>query len=187
MKGLSLFLLSAVLTACSFGFPRPDARDVPSEKKAVASVPKGRPLTPDDYMSAQEDEIKQIIGEKSFRIIRENNILAVILSGKDVFSPQNQEISSDAAQTLKTMAGILARYDKTHISIIGYADSGNPSVDQENSEKRAQAVADTFKAAAPIADVRFWIEGSSQDAALSEEERMKNNHVDIILTPTFIR
>ena len=182
MKRFSLLLLSAILTACVHE-PLQQAPETAAVEKTVSK----RKMTTADYMTDQENELKQIVAKKTFRIIRENNILAIILSGKDVFSLQDQQLSADVEQTLKKIAGILARYDKTHISIIGYADSGNPSADRENSEKRAQAVADTFQAAAKIADVRFWIEGSSQDAASSEEERLKNNHVDIILTPTFIR
>ena len=185
MKRFSLLLLSAFLTACSYNAFRPEPETAAIEKPVSAK----RSLTPAGYMTDQENELKRIVDKTPFRIVRENNILALILSGKDVFSSPDQALSSDVEQTLKTVAGILARYEKTRISIIGYADSGKPAVDRDVSEKRAQTVGDVLKASAKISDVRFWIEGSSQStpSSLSEDERLKNNHVDIILTPTFIR
>ena len=177
-------LLSALLTACSYGTLRPEPATAVLEK----NISKGK-MTTAVYMTNQESELKRITEKTPFKLVRENNILALILSGKKIFSPQNQKLSSDIEQTLMAIAGILERYDKTHISIIGYADSGNPAADREVSEKRAQAVANALKTYAQIADVRFWIEGSNPDVStpVSEDERQKNNHVDIILTPTFIQ
>ena len=183
MKRFFLLLLSAFLTACSYEALRPEPATAVLEK----SVSREK-MTTAGYMTDQENELKQITEKAPFKIVRENNILALILSGKNAFSAQNQMLSSDIEKTLKAIAVILARYDKTHISIIGYANSGNPSADREVSEKRAQTVGDVLKASAAISNVRFWIEGSNPDTSLlSEDERQRNNHVDIILTPTFIR
>ncbi len=181
MKRFAMLILSAVLSACVSGVSKNDntAGQIVSEKHPTTTTA--------SYMTEQENELKQALAGTSFQVIRSNNILAVILPGKSLFEKEAL-LTSFSNNALQKIAPIFSRYHKTRISIIGYTDSGNPALDRQLSEKQAQAVATVLKKAAKIADVRFWIEGSSaQTTASTEEERLKNNHVDIILTPTFIQ
>ena len=171
MKRSSFLLLSVLLTACSGHFFQQEKLSEPSvtEEQSVA-----KPLTTASYMTNQENEFKKAVGDAPFKIIRENNILALILFGKDIFSSPDQRPVPAVENALKKIANILSRYDKTHISIIGYADNGDPSADGPISEKRAEAVANVLKQSAEIADVRFWIEGStpySDDPPVSDDPR----------------
>lgn len=201
MKRSGFLLLFTLLAACS-GDPLLQKREpVPENEREQEAPPTPSaeekkplsltaPVTTADYMKNQEYELQQAIAETPFEVVRENNTLAVVLTGTDAFPTSEQLLSPTAENVLKKVANVLTRYDKTHISIIGYADSGEPSSDRIASEKRAEAVAGVLKKSAKIADVRFWIEGSTPSAGeepLSDDDRQKNNHVDIILVPTFIQ
>lgn len=180
MKRFAILVLSTVLSACVSGIPQ---NNNTSTNQTVSARP---PVTTASYMTDQENELKQALAGTSFRVVRSNNILAVILSGDAVFETDTL-LTSSANEALQKIAPIFSRYHKTRISIIGYTDSGNPASDRRLSEKQAEAVATVLKKAAKIANVRFWIEGSSPAPVSTDEERRKNNHVDIILTPTFIQ
>lgn len=166
MKNLKILILPFLLTACSA---------VPPEKSDAFSlnVPTNGQTTA-SYTDRQESELKQIASEAPFKLTRQNNILTISLCGKKAFSPEN-DLYPSAKETLEKIADILGRYDKTHISITGYADEKSFGV--RFSEQQANAVADVLKAAR-IANTRFWIEGRDTDG---------KNHTDIVLTPIFIK
>ncbi|MBR1778338.1 MAG: OmpA family protein [Alphaproteobacteria bacterium] len=191
MKNSFMLLLLALLTACASASPQNQTVSSPAPTDETNISPsENLPSTPASYMTNQENELQQALTGTSFRVIRHNNILAIILSGEGVFAPNEDQLTVATKEILKKTATILSRYKKTRISVIGYADSGQPAKDHQTSEKRAEAVAAQLKQAAPIAPVRFWVEGSNTetaDALKVQADLIKNNHVDIILIPTFIQ
>lgn len=195
MKNFSILIATAFLAACVSARPQ-DQVSSPSEppKEETAFTPYEQlPSTPVDYMTQQENELKHVLSGTSFRVARENNILAIILSGPETFSAGDDPLTPATKEALEKIASVLSRYDKTRIGIIGYADSGRFDEDRLLSEKRAQAVAAQLKRAAPIDAVRFWVEGSNpetESAPQPQESLSEKNHADIILIPTiptFIR
>ena len=166
MKNLRVLLLPLLLTACSAALP--ERSDFSSLKVSTDGQ------TTTAYMDAQENELKRIASEAPFKLTRQNNILTVSLCGKSAFS-SGSILFPSTEETLEKIAGILFKYDKTHISVIGYADE--KSFGGRLSEQQAKAVADVLKKAR-ISDARFWIEGRDTDG---------ENHTDIVLTPTFIK
>ena len=177
MKRSVALLLPLLLSACSFA--------VPAKNERAAIVPENRPVTTASYMGDQEKELKLALTGTPFKVVRFNNILVVTLSGEDLFKDGQSELTPSADEALKKIAPVFSRYKKTRISIIGHADSGQPSLDGKISEKRAQSVAGALKKSAKIADIRFWIESGNSNLPSSDHEQ--NNFVDIILTPTFIQ
>lgn len=186
MKRFALLIALMILAACAVPKQEEPFFLSSGEKQLVATDQ----TTTDSYMTNQEEEIKRIALGTPFQITRENNILIITLSGADFFSESDYSPSPAVLETLKKIAAVLERYDKTHISIVGYAKSNKPAKDQRIPEKRAEAVAACLKQSAKIAPVRLWTEGHNSDAAnnpQTDKNLLKNNYVDIILTPTFIR
>lgn len=193
MKRFIAILLISVLSGCVSEAPEPNGKpDVSSNAPRAVSVeteksPDFRNMTTVDYMTAQENELKRSLTGTPAQVVRSNNILAIILPA-DVFDPENEPLSAETKdEMLQKIADVLFRFHKTRISVIGYADSGLPQTDFRISEERAQSIAASLMKSAKISAVRFWIEGSMPPAVDKAEDRRKNNHVDIILTPTFIR
>ena len=124
MKKTVLLILTAILSACASGILE---KTVP-EKQIAQTILDDSPLS---YMSNQEKELLSVLNGTSFQLFRYNNILVVSLSGKDLFKEDNNEFSTVVEKTLQKIAPVLARYDKTRISIIAYVNSGNPFADRK--------------------------------------------------------
>ena len=187
MKRLILPVMFVLLSGCVSDVSKGSALNSSSETKTVA---RNASATTASYMTDQENELQQAISNTSFQIVREGNILTIVLPEGNLFSSTNDKPDSVEQNALKKIAAILSRYDKTRINIIGYINSGQPLSDGKISEKRAMTVASILKNAAEIANVRFWVEGSNIEPIASfqtDDMRIKNNHIDIILTPTFIQ
>lgn len=186
MKRSVMLILTAALAACVSDDPQKGASFIPSGKETAkpAVLPN---ISTADYMTEQENELKNILTGTSFQLVRSNNILAIVLPAKAVFKPDEEQPTDTTKEVLQNIADVLSRYSKTRISIIGYADTGVPKTDRRTSEKRAKTVAGILKKNAKISSVRFWVEGSMPPVSSENKERPENNHIDIILTPTFIR
>ena len=187
MKRLILPIMFALLSGCVSDVSEESVFSSSSETKTVA---RNASATTASYMTDQENELQQAVSNTSFQIVREGNILTIVLPEENFFSLTDDNPDSVEQNALKKIADILSRYDRTRINIIGYINSGQPLSDGKISEKRAMAVASILKNAAKIENVRFWVEGSNIEPIASfqtDDVRIKNNHVDIILTPTFIQ
>lgn len=184
MNRLALFILPVVLSACSATVP--EKKETRPEPEIATYTPKKSvQMTTAGYMTDQENELKQILKETPFSLVRHNNILVISFSGESIFAPNSYHPTKAATQTLEKIALVLSVYDKTRISIIGHTDSmGKPATNQLMSEKRADAVANILKKSAKIAAVRLWVEGQGNQKS---EGSNQNNRVDIILTPTFVK
>ena len=178
MKRSVFLILTAILSAC--------ASDIQSKNDVLA-----QPIvdsSPISYMSNQEKELRDALRGTSFKLMRYNNILVVSLSGNDLFHKDSSQFSTTVENTLQKIAPVLAHYDKTRISIIGFVNSGTPSADRKAAEKQAQGISELLKRHAKIAPVRFWVEGFNPEVPMqTEEDYIENNCVKIILTPTFIQ
>ena len=191
MKRFALLLLPFLLAGCVNPNGNGQSGSMSENKPSSAEIKKSTVppnMTTANYMTEQENELKQALAETPFRVVRSNNILAIILPA-ETFEANGGNLSSPAQEEpLGKIADVLSRFHKTRISIIGYADGSVPQTDSRLPEERAQKVADVLKKHAKISPVRFWIEGSVLPASANEtEDRPQNDHVDIILTPTFIR
>lgn len=182
---LTLAFLSA-LSACAAAAPEQTTK---TERPAAAvRQNKQAPVSgAAAYMTRQEEELKAALDGTPFTLKRYKNILIVIMAGKDIFASNSYHPEAPAVEALKKIAPVLARYDKTRISIIGYTDNaGKPSTNQLLSEKRADAVASVIEESAKIADIRFWIEGRGAYANSGHKisgGKDQNDRVEISLTP----
>lgn len=185
MKRLALLILPAVLSACTPSVVE-KKETLPAVVPAAQTVKKNIKKTTADYMTDQENELKQILNGSAFFVTRHNNILTITFSGDAIFAENSYHPTRQAVEILKKIAPVLSAYTKTRISVIGHTNgTGKPSTNQLMSEKRADAVASVLKKAAKIASVRLWVEGHGNEKTDGNQPR--NNGVEIILTPTFVQ
>lgn len=183
---VTLAFLSA-LSACAATAPE----QKPGTERPAAAAAKQTKQAPVSgaaaYMTCQEEELNAALEGTPFTLKRYKNILIIVMAGKDIFASNSYHPEAPAINALKKIAPVLAQYDKTRISIIGYTDNaGKPSTNQLLSEKRADAVAVIIEESAKIADIRFWIEGRGAYANAShkiDSGKDKNDRVEISLTP----
>lgn len=183
---VTLAFLSA-LSACAAAAPEQPPK---TERPAPAAAKQNKPAPVSGvaaYMTKQEEELKAALEGTPFILKRYKNILVIVMAGKDIFASNSYHPEAPAVAALKKIAPVLAHYDKTRISIIGYTDNaGKPSTNQLLSEKRADAVASVIEESAKIADIRFWIEGRGAYANSRYKiagGKDKNDRVEISLTP----
>lgn len=193
---MKLFLIIAsVLTFFSCASTTPtEQKSTPTETKKVSAKkeqkrPKHAPvIAASDYMTKQESELRKLAEGSDAVITRHRNMLVITLAGDTVFVANSYNPEAEAAAVLEKISPVLAHYDKTRISIMGYTDNaGKRETNQLLSEKRAEAVAGILEKSGDIADIRFWIEGKGSNDSMSgptSQDKTKKNRVEIVLTPT---
>ena len=182
MKRYALLIFAATLSACAADMTNGNESKNASLGQTQA-VRNTEPETTVDYMTGQENDLKSVLQLFPAEIERQGNELILTFDDADIFKENAADISPEAQTVLKTLAGIFSRYDKTRIGITDYA-AGN----SEKAEKRARTLAAFLNGSAPLNKVRFWTEGEAQPFACPKEgDCLKNNHIRITLTPTFIR
>lgn len=185
MKRLALLFLPAVLSACAPSVVE-NKETLSKTEAGVRTGKKNIKKTPAAYMTDQENELKKILRGSPFSVSRHNNILAITFSGSAIFAENSYNPAPQAVEILQKIAPVLSAYPKTRISVIGRTNgAGKPSTNQLMSEKRADAVAAVLKRSAKINPVRLWVEGRGNEKTDGRQPR--DNGVDIILTPTFVR
>ena len=178
MKRSLILVLSAILSACAT-----ETANLSKERASLQTFYDAAKETTRSYMTRQENDLKSLLRMSSAEMERQGNILIITFDDTDLFDGNAFSLFPEAQKTLKEIASILSRYDKTRIGITDYA-AGN----REKAEARAKTLAAFLNDAAPLKQVRFWTEGEAQpDACPKEGDCLKNNHIRITLTPTFIQ
>ena len=139
-----------------------------------------------NYMDKQAAEMQRVVGEND-RLRKEQETIYLSLGSDVLFDSGKATLQPGARTKLTELAGILAKYPRTIVTITGNTDSrGSVELNDRLSKERAQAVADELVAngvnPAPI--VTFGA-GYSNPVATNDtpEGRQQNRRVDIVVKP----
>jgi len=139
-----------------------------------------------NYLDNQAKEMQAVLGEQD-RLRREQERLNVAMASDVLFSSGSANLYPGGRDKLRQFAGVLSRYPRQSVQIIGHTDSrGTEESNNELSQRRAQAVADELIAnGVDRSRISTRGMGESQPIATNDtpEGRAQNRRVEIIVTP----
>lgn len=140
-----------------------------------------------NYMDKQEQELKKELSDTGVEVVREGDNIRLVIPGSITFATDSAAISSDFYPVLSDVATVLAKYDKTKLSIEGHTDNvGNSEYNETLSLARANSVA-KYLASSQVASERLRTigHGESQPVAdnSSAESRRLNRRVELSVIP----
>jgi outer membrane protein OmpA-like peptidoglycan-associated protein len=139
-----------------------------------------------NYMDQQAKEMQAVLGEQD-RLRRNQEQLQVVMPSDVTFSSGSAALQPGARDRLRRLAGVLDRYPRTTVQIIGHTDSrGTEQSNDELSQRRARAVADELTADGVSAGRISTVgRGASQPVATNDspEGRAQNRRVEINVNP----
>ena len=138
------------------------------------------------YLDNQAKEMQGVLGEQD-RLRREQESLTATMASDVLFSSGSAQLYPGGREKLRNFAGILTRYPRTTIQIVGHTDSrGSEESNMELSRKRAQAVADELIADG-VSAARITTRGVGESMPIATndtpEGRAQNRRVDITMSP----
>ncbi len=139
-----------------------------------------------NYMDKQAKEMQGVVSE-SDRLKKEQDTIYLSLGSDVLFDSGKATLQPGARTKLKELAGILAKYPRTVVTITGNTDNrGTDELNDRLSKERAQAVADELIANG-VAAARISARGvgASNPVATNAtpEGRQQNRRVDIVVAP----
>lgn len=134
------------------------------------------------YMDKQGKELEQVAETK-----RIDDGIIVTMKDQILFDFDSADLRPEPRDSLKKMAGVFKKYDKTKLTVAGHTDNvGSASYNIQLSERRAKAVAD-YLAGLGVAQARLRIMGFGSERPLasndSAEGRAQNRRVEIHIAP----
>lgn len=116
-----------------------------------------------------------------------NNLLMVTMTGQTAFEVDSYSIKAGFYDTMDTISGIVNKYGKTHLSIVGHTDStGSASYNRQLSQKRAGAV-EQYLLNKGVIPQRLAVYGMGEEQPratnATEAGRRLNRRVEIVIEP----
>ena len=162
-----------------------------TNEKIVAKMSKGMTDATDNaiatrYMANLEYELYDSLRKPGISVQRAGTDVVVILV-RDAFMELNApQVSATGADTLKTIAKILRKYDATYMEIAGYTDQmRDANAARAMSLDMAQR-ASVALAQSDISTARMFIVGRGATRPIAAQDdigRLTNRRVEIRLTP----
>lgn len=139
------------------------------------------------YMDQQEYELLQQMEGTGVSVIRNGDNIILNMPSNVTFDVDRAEVKPEFYETLRSVALILKKYDKTLIEIAGHTDStGSEAYNQALSESRARSVA-RYLESQGIAPARLDPIGFGElrpiTSNATEEGRALNRRVELTLIP----
>lgn len=144
------------------------------------------------YMDKQQKEFEDALAQEKMNneleIERvEENLLKLSLNSEVSFDFDSAMIKEAFEPSLNKLAGVLVKYDRTYVKIVGHTDStGSEAYNQKLSLSRAQSVA-RILASQGVSEGRLISEGKgeSDPRATNDTEagRQLNRRVEIFVIP----
>jgi outer membrane protein OmpA-like peptidoglycan-associated protein len=144
------------------------------------------------YMDKQQSEFEQqLASERQANQIEverlQNENLKITMNSEVSFDFNSSRLQPAFEQSLEKVAGILNRYPRSSLKIIGHTDNvGSDVYNQQLSEKRAQAVATALESRG-VAAGRISISGRGESEPRTtnstEAGRQLNRRVEMLITP----
>ena len=144
------------------------------------------------YMDKQQKDLQKVltpeINNGSIRVERlPQNNLRIGMTSATAFNFDSSQIQPGFHSTLDKMSGVLNKYGKTELLIVGHTDStGSDAYNQALSERRASSVESYLLARKVILQrLSAYGKGESQPIASNqtEEGRLLNRRVEIYVVP----
>jgi len=138
------------------------------------------------YMDKQAKEMQAVLAEQD-RLRLEQESINVTMASDVLFETGKTYLQPGARDKLRQFSGILQRYPRTLITVIGHTDSrGTEEFNHDLSRRRATAVADELVSNGVSASrITTRGEGESRPVATNEtpEGRAQNRRVEINVVP----
>ncbi|MDX8411434.1 MAG: OmpA family protein [Mariprofundaceae bacterium] len=144
------------------------------------------------YMDRQQDEFeRQLASERDAHAVQverlQNENLKITMSNEVSFDFDSALVKPTFEPTLDKVAGILGRYEKTNMVVVGHTDStGSAAYNQNLSEMRARSVA-SYLERQGVNSARVETEGmgESDPRASNDNEagQQLNRRVEILIVP----
>ena len=139
------------------------------------------------YMDQQEALIRRELQGTGVSVTREGNNIVLNMPQDITFSVGQDDLRSDMANTLNSVAIVLNKFDKTIVTVEGHTDSdGSQSYNQNLSERRALRVAN-YLGSRGVAGQRLNARGfgETQPVATNNTSAGKalNRRVEIHIVP----
>jgi outer membrane protein OmpA-like peptidoglycan-associated protein len=144
------------------------------------------------YMDKQLQELQKVLapevqaGNISVQTAA-NNTIKITMTSATAFDSNSSAVKPGFNATMDKIAKVVNVYGKTTIAIVGHTDSqGSFEHNQALSQKRAEAVADQFRARRVI-DERLDARGLGESSPIASNEleagRVKNRRVELYVEP----
>ncbi len=134
-------------------------------------------------MDKQQAELEQIEGVDVSR--PSEDAINVNVKNEILFDFDSAALRSESRDTLRELAGVLARYPEQSVSVAGHTDStGSDDYNQGLSDRRARAVADFLAAqGVPRSRIAAYGYGESRPVAsnATAEGRQLNRRVQVFI------
>ncbi|MEW6440634.1 MAG: OmpA family protein [bacterium] len=139
-----------------------------------------------NYMDRQAKEMQAVLAEQD-RLRLEQEQIHVSMSSDVLFESGKSYLQPGARDKLRQFAGVLQRYPRTVIEVVGHTDSrGTDEFNYSLSQQRASAVADEL-AANGVSPSRMATRGEGESRPLASNEtaegRQMNRRVEVNVTP----
>lgn len=140
-----------------------------------------------NYMDRQDAELRKDLVGTGVQIKKQNNNIQLSMASDITFRLNSADINARFYKTLRSVATVLKKYDRTNIMIAGFTDTtGTTAYNQVLSEKRANSVGD-FLISQGVNSDRVFPSGFGERDPIasnaSEQGRAKNRRVVITLRP----
>lgn len=138
-----------------------------------------------NYMANLEYELYDSLRKPGISVQRAGTDVVVILVRDAIMELNVADISPDGADTLKTIAKILKKYDATFLEIAGYTDSMSTKQADALSLDMAQRVG-VFFSQHDISTARMFIVGRGATRPIAGQDdigRLTNRRIEIRLVP----
>lgn len=138
------------------------------------------------YMDKQAEEMQRVV-DANDRLRKEQETIYLSLGTDVLFDSGKATLQPGARTKLRELAGILAKYPRTIVTITGNTDSrGSDELNDRLAKERAQAVAEELIAngVTPERILTFGAGASNPVATnATPEGRQQNRRVDIVVKP----
>ena len=146
----------------------------------VADSPIGTVIA--QYMDKQAEDLRRLADAQ-----RIDDGIIVTLNEKVLFSFNGVALDAHARRSLRKMAEVFKKYDKTNLTVVGHTDNqGAAEFNIRLSERRAKAVAD-YLISSGVPHQRIRIMGLGLERPLADngtsEGRARNRRVEIHIAP----
>lgn len=139
------------------------------------------------YMDYQEAKLRESLKNTDVTVSREGNQIKLTMPSAVTFATNSATLSHNAMTSLNVAAETLVQYPETTITIAGHTDNtGNDSINQPLSERRAQSVASYLSQRGVnynrLSTVGY---GSTRPIAsnANEADRSQNRRVEVLINP----
>lgn len=139
------------------------------------------------YMDYQEKILREKLANTQVQVERVGDQIKLIMPENITFAVNSYTLNSSVQKTLGDVAGVLAQYPDTKITVSGHTDNtGSAAYNQTLSERRAKAVGDFLKSngvtGSRVATVGYGLNKPVASNGTAEG-RAKNRRVEIAINP----